>query len=136
MNKYKTYEDGLNEAWELANKIPIMEASDIREIFLCDYAPDEIVKNFSAVEVINKIKKWKNEKEAKKFHAWEVVTVIDSGKIGVVTQVEKDIKYTGDYFAKILFKNGDVFSYRCSSLEKTGRTIDISTLLSEIRGKD
>lgn len=123
----KTYEDGLNDAWETAGKIvSAIPCDDLIDIFDTDYWK-EIFKDKTASEAIEKIKAWEDEKN--KIHVGDVIETED-GCNAVVIRINDDT-FTA------LFKDGDTVIYtytRDWGLKKTGRVIDIEGLLRQIGG--
>ena len=121
------YEQGLNDAWELARKSVISVAdggyldSELVDIFGTKSCRD-IICNLTGKEAISKIEDYKN-KEIK------VGDVVDNNALkGIVTMVkEKDVD--------IMFKDGSVGTWDKRNCKKTGKHIDISSILQEI-GKE
>lgn len=111
----KTYEDGLNEAWEVARKIACLPMHDgyktgeLEEIFgiSCE---SEIFKRNTAAEVIAKIKEYENRIEV-----GDEVTDND-GWAGVVTWISPD----GEYMIVVL-QDGSALRWHKESFKKTGR---------------
>ncbi len=128
--KEKTYEDGLNDAWEAANKIFCDENHNglpieaIKDIFdECSVA--DIVSSISAQDAIDKIKAWE---DVHQIRVNDEVLVNPIGRYAVVIHVDDDTDTV-----KTIFKDTGQGTYLKSSLVKTGRTIDIAGLLAEIR---
>ena len=125
----KSYEDGLNEAWELVKRLfSRMKQKELDEIFGDDFTFDKIM-GLSPREAAAKVKAWEDGKE---ICVGDVVKTND-GRNGVATGIYRD--HEGKV-AVVLGEDGSLFSYYCRSLKKTGRTIDIPALLAEIRGED
>lgn len=111
--RMKTYEDGLNEAWEVARKIACLPMHDgyttgeIAEIFetCCE---SEIFKDNTAAEVIAKIKEYENRIEI----GDEVVDSI--GKKSVVVRVH------GEYITVVEY-DGIASRWKKEGFKKTGR---------------
>ena len=125
----KTYEDGLNDAWEAVRKISLnvaeggLPTDDLIKIFDGDN-PYRIIKKYTGKECVEKIKAWE---EKNKFHVGEIVN-IEGARKAVVSRVEDNCCY-------ILDETGCVAKYfDTSSISKTGRTIDIESLLKQIGG--
>ena len=120
------YEQGLNDAWELARKIIVnpvdggYSISELRDIF--GKGITNIVCGLTAKEAILKVEDYEN-KEIK------VGDVVDNNALkGIVTMVkEKDVD--------IMFKDGSVGTWDKRNCKKTGEHIDISSILQEI-GKE
>lgn len=62
--RMKTYEDGLNEAWEVARKIIDMNPIELGELIGIDTAfESDIINKYSASEAITKIKKYEEKQK-------------------------------------------------------------------------
>lgn len=119
----KTYDEGLNDAWELAAKVlgikeKGIKFSEIRELFESKNAED-IFLDYTAKEVLEKI-----QKEEKKIRRGDQVR-LTYGNIGVVMSVYGNT-------SKIWMANGSEIIKNCDCIQKTGRTIDVDELLSMI----
>lgn len=123
------YEQGLNDAWELAKKLfgyscdTKLCCEDLKNIFgsACEM---DILRNNTPQEAIIKIEAYEKAKEEIK-----VGDVVDNNALkGIVTMVkEKDVD--------IMFKDGSVGTWDKRNCKKTGEHIDISSILQEI-GKE
>lgn len=118
----KTYEDGLNEAWELTRKLIISDydgaysAKDMRDIwehggFL------SILKDFTAQQALEKLKKYENHKEIEvgdevvDKYGWKRVVISINGEITFMNsdgsfseyckRALSDFKKTGRHFPQI-----------------------------------
>ncbi len=112
--------DGLNDAWELAEKIWCKMGMDTREdAFGFEYATD-IMKHLTPQEALAKLKAY----EDNKIKVGDVVVDLD-GKERVVLFVD----FTGK--AQIYGSHG-VTNINKEHLKKTGRHIDISSILEQI----
>lgn len=97
--RMKTYEDGLNEAWECAKKIeaPTVEGGlsgqELAQIFKDGATLYEVFKNYSAREAVTRIKEYEEEqKKAAEIKIGDEVTDND-GWNGVVTCISPDGEY-------------------------------------------
>ena len=113
----KTYEDGLNDAWEAARKIVYLpsvggySASELLDIFgRTDISSAQLLKHNTAAEVIAKIKEYENRIEV-----GDEVTDDDGWK-GVVTWISPD----GEYMVVVL-QDGSALRWKKESFKKTGR---------------
>lgn len=144
----KTYEDGLNEAWEAAKKIVLrkehggLPCEDLERIF--EREPEReveysVFKSLTPQEVISRLKFYKHEKNMREnIKVGDVVEHIRESNVKIlVTAVYKDsfdgIKVgQSDECGKI----GGCYSGSCfGDFERTGTNIDISSILAEI-GKE
>lgn len=128
----KTYEDGLNEAWAAAKKIVLRKehggllCKDLERIF--EREPEweveySVFKNLTPQEVIAKLEAYEAEKQIK---VGDVVV----GNIfkGIVTGI-----CNGRAF--IMYDDGSSKEISIDKCQKTGKHIDISSILAEI-GKE
>lgn len=112
----KTYEDGLNEAWEAIKKIMCIVGSGMtleeRGKIFGDIFATTIVENYTAAEAITKIKEYENlivgdevidsigKKSVVVRVCGSVITLMESN--GVTGRWEKeDFKKTGRHFSQI-----------------------------------
>ena len=135
-----TYEDGMRDAWEMAKKIVSdithggYSTRELVEIFGAEYTyggSTKILHKLTATEAAEKITAWE---ESKRIHVGDVVEVGEKGTesytgTAVVTNTFDDSCY-------LLFTDGEseIFENRC--ITKTGRRVDIASLLSQIGGQD
>lgn len=121
----KTYEDGLNDAWELARKIENkMSLVDLKHLFNSTKIAD-ILDNFTPQEALAKIEA---HGKSKQIEIGDVVIDLD-GNERVVLHIEATGKAQ-------IFSKGGVTRIHKEHLKKTGRHIDIEHLLEQIRGDD
>lgn len=122
---FKTYEDGLADAWELARKIENkLDIPTAREIFDA-YRIADILDNFTPQEALAKIEAYE---ESNAIKVGDVVYA--DGVQGVVIDIISD---EGCY---IYNENGCIEEHWFKDLKKTGRHIDIEHLLEQIRGNE
>lgn len=122
----KTYEDGLNDAWELARDIITLPNSENKSltwvrhnVFRTD-ALFDLIMNYSASEIIEKIKEYEEIKVGD-----EVVNV--KGKKSVVVQVEGLV-------ITIVESDGIVGRWSKEDFQKTGRHYtQIEEVLNQIK---
>lgn len=114
MKAYKTYEDGLNEAWELAREVissPNNENKSFtwvrKNVIGSNVALFDIIRNYSASEIIEEIKKYEEIKVGDEVE-------LQSG-LGVILESDEDS-------TTVMKPNGGVFiTYNKTVLKKTGR---------------
>lgn len=129
----KTYEQGLNDAWELARKIENkLDIPTAREIFEA-YRIADILDNFTPQEALAKIEAYE---ESKAIKVGDVVRRISGNEeYLIITEEEDDSVYE---YGVIVLKSMtiDRITGDLSKFEKTGRHIDIEHLLKQIRGNE
>lgn len=127
----KTYEMGLNDAWELAKKIlygndeQLIEifGSCIDKIYFDLTCKREIINCYTPQEALAKIEAYEKEKEIK---VNNIVKVKGESGFGIVTAVCSGLAY-------ILWKDGSSGDYELSELESTGRMAEgLDLLLRQI----
>ena len=112
----KTYEDGLNDAWEAARtvvdcKVPFdfWELSSGQSMLA-------VFRRYSVKEAIEKIREYEEEqKKAAEIKIGDEVTDNDGWR-GVVTWIHRDGKYV-----LIVQKDGNALHWKKESFKKTGR---------------
>lgn len=131
----KTYEDGLQDAWELARKIVLAESKggiperDMSSIFGEEWTLSNILKNYTPQEALAKIEAYVESKAIKAIKVGDVVVM--RGIEVIVTYIHTNNT------ADVLLDNGYTGKYEpINQLKKTGRHIDISHLLEQIRGNE
>ena len=110
----KTYEDGLNEAWELARKIVCRETDGGKTIKWVEdtfgsVRTDIVLRNYSASEAIKQAEEHDDIKVGD-----EVVDINVWGIKGVVTE-------TTERLISIVEEKGNVSRWKKENFEKTGR---------------
>ena len=126
-NSTKTYEQGLEEGWELAGKIVDMKY-DLRDKILGtnidNHTLDAITDNFTAAQVKEKIEQYERLNSIKVGDK-----VLSSHFIGggIITHIR------GDDTADVIFSNGKVgSSIPIKSFTKAGSNVDISAFLKKL----
>ena len=122
----KTYEQGLADAWELAKKIGYepkkggFSNAELMEIFGTAII-EGIYDRFTVEEALAKIESYEKENEIK------VGNEVRCGNVyGVVT-------YSKNGYASVMWKDGSIGDEcECKDLTKTGKHIDIESLLRQI----
>ena len=126
------YSQGLNDAWELVKKLWYLENQKCKEVFGYEFSID-IIEHFTPQEALAKLKAY----EETQIKVGDIVFCFadcdenwreNKEHYGVLLEIVNDI-YT------VLMKNGDVSEFSKNSLEKTGKHIDIQSILKQIRNK-
>lgn len=122
------------EAWELAKEIYDFSCDKHETIFGVSGGFYDVIRNFTIQEAKAKLDEWEN----KQIRVGDVVYCFadcdDDGwrnneeNYGVVTGI-----YPNTYH--VLMKNGDCADFKKDELEKTGKHIDIQSVLEQI-GKE
>lgn len=117
----KTYEDGLNEAWECTRKMVCTPEkggytwSALEQIFNTR-SLSNIINTYTASEAISKIKEYEEEqKKAAEIKIGDEVTDYGEWK-GVVTWISPD----GEYLV-VTLQDGSALRWKKEGFKKTGR---------------
>lgn len=118
------YDQGLNDAWELAKKILYgLTRCQLEEIFGTDNEKGILSDAYAPQEALAKLKAY----EETQIMVGDVVEVSD--RVGVVVK-------TGGNCANVVHDNGNVTCMvLVKDLKKTGKHIDIQSILSQIGGE-
>ena len=121
----KTYEDGLNDAWELARKVNAMSEDEFDKCFNFDW---QCTTDFTYQEILAMVEAYE---ESKAIKVGDVVYADDEpDSFGVVTWKHNNGVY-------VMWDDGSCGDEtNIEELHKTGRTVDISHLLEQIRGNE
>lgn len=122
----KTYEDGLNEAWELARRLENELTPDKRVELFGYWSPYEVVNALTPQEVIEKLEKHDRIKVGDEVKAC-------SDMLGVVLE-----RYDPpcDNEMTMLWANGVVCGFKEQELTKTGRHFpQIEEVLKQMKGE-
>lgn len=125
----KTYEDGLNDAWDAAKKITCtpenggLSHDDYAEVF-GTRSGGEVFAEFAPQEVIEKIKTF----EDTAIHVGDVVTDCHGFYCVVIARNDN----YNNHYRKVLYADGDVKQIAKGGLQKTGRTLDVAGFLKQI----
>lgn len=135
----KTYEDGLNEAWAAAKKIVLrkehggLPCEDLQKIF--EREPEweveySVFKNLTPQEVIAKLEAHEEEKQIKVGDVVEYFTPVSKPHVGIYLSETRDERWILSPHCKApqSLKKRTGWQFR-----KTGKNIDISSILAEIR---
>jgi len=107
----EAYQRGLNDAWDVAKKISIMD-SPIRDEIFGLVVTSNIIDENSASEAIEKIQQYGREQEKIKVGN----EVNGKGGRGIITKISDD----GDHF-NVMWENGSTGYYMREDFKKTGR---------------
>jgi len=126
------YNKGLQDTWELARKIVLqtskggMPEKDMESIFGEKWTISNIFKNFTPQEALAKIEAYEKSQQ---IQVGDVVKVKDKTYEFIATVIKGDrIQGVGS--------NGEVYMVEKERLVKTGRHIDITSILEQIRGNE
>lgn len=126
----EAYNQGLNDAWELARKI-VLDVSkggiperNMRSMFGEKWTVSDILKNYTPQEALAKLEAYEKEIEV-----GDVVRLKGSDKEYVVTTIDED--RCSEIYCGVS-KDGAWFA-QCN-VEKTGKHIDIKSVLQQIGG--
>ena len=125
--KQVEYNRGLNDAWELARKICEMGDKDFNNIFGCVHFSDVFCYN-TPQEAIAKIEAYEKSKQI------QVRDVISHVIADVKAIILDDAIAAGAW--QVYTENGCVELWKECEFKKTGKTVDISSILEQIRGNE
>lgn len=137
VDKAKAYQKGLNDAWELVRKLYCdIEAHELREIF--DYKSNHHVD--ASIVFGWTLNELTPQQALAKIEAYEESKAIKVGDVvyaqGIKGVVIDDCTEDSDDTCYVFCENGNIEDWKFVDLKKTGRHIDISNLLEQIRGDD
>lgn len=118
----KTYETGLNDAWNLLKKVYDMKCDAIEEIFGVECGFYDVIRNFTFEDCRDKIEAYEKEKSV---CVGDVVEDEEGTKALVIDKGTENI-----YF--VFTENGCVEEWHKRDLKKTGKKISIESLLKQI----
>ncbi|MBO7695479.1 MAG: hypothetical protein J6T10_22870 [Methanobrevibacter sp.] len=129
------YQRGLNDAWEAARKLRITKENypdmvELRELF--HIAPPkndvDILKDFSASEVISKIKAWEQKKAKQEdFKVGDELVDVDSKEKCVIIGLRQEV-------IRIVWSDGSVGLMDKKDFRKTGRSFpQIAEVLKQLQ---
>ena len=105
----KTYEDGLNDAWEVVRRLEYELAPAERVELFGYYSPYDIIDALTPQEVIEKLEKHNRIEVGD-----EVID--DAGDKGIVTRVNPDREYL-----TVILDDGIAIRWEKKEFKKTGR---------------
>ena len=127
-NRQAEYQRGLDDAWEAAKKISLMSPDEIEKVFPGAAKYNRYNLGYSGVEVIAKLKAYEEKQKAD-----DEIKVGDEVKwnsdVIVVTRLYKD---GGFDWCDGISKDGIAFHVLAENVCKTGKHIDIASILEEI----
>ena len=122
----KTYEQGLNDAWELVIKLYDMKYVELGKIFGIWDSFYEIIRNCTPQQALAKLKAYE---KAQKIEVGDVVETTDL--VDVFRGIVLDDDGLDCYI--VMDENGSVNATRKTDVRKTGKHIDITGILGQIR---
>lgn len=128
-NKPKTYEQGLEDAWELAIKIWChIDTVELYKIFGTDEAY-EVMNGFTVQEAMQKLQEWEDNNS---FKAGDIVEFKNDGTKAVV--IDSESEETVIIFTENGCAESDIFK---TAIKKTGRNISdqLNALLEAVKGE-
>lgn len=120
----KTYEEGLQDAWELAHRINNMPLNEVCKMYRFPIQREEVFSAVDADEALAKLKAYEEEKEIK------VGDVVKSQKF-----LDEYIVFNVECGSAISTDFTRVAHLTLEDWEKTGKHIDIENLLGQIRSE-
>lgn len=117
----KTYEQGSADAWNLLKKVYDMKCETIEQIFGVEGGFWDVIRDFTYEEALAKIEAYEKEKGIK---VGDVVEGL-SGYKAVVTVIGRDR-------IQVMFDDGSHTEWNPKDSKKTGKHIDIESLLRQI----
>ena len=128
------YVDGMLKTWGIAKKL-FEYSGELYEIFgfneMNQYMSiNYVLNNFTPQQAKSKIETWEKSKQIK---VGDVVTDTSNNKNYVVTGIKQDDNST--WYA-LLSEIGLTINTKACTLKKTGRHIDIQSVLEQIGGKE
>ena len=137
MERIKALNDGRNEAWELARKIAdiltTQERADIFGFVRCGITVGDILRNMDCQEALAKLEAY--EKEQAEIKVGDEITVVGNAIKGYVIDESKECE---DCYVVLITNYKDLRTaiYNKSVIQKTGKHIDIQSVLAQIGGSD
>ena len=121
------YNDGLNDAWEMARKIFAMSDNDFDDAF-GDVYKEDVFCYYTPQEALAKLKAYEEQSKIEVGDVVEIKDGVEGILSGIVTRVSED------YISCVLSdgKGGYIPIGLC---KKTGKHIDIESILEQIRGE-
>lgn len=121
----KAYNKGLNDAWELARKIFTTDCATLQKVF--GHSDEgQIIMTNEPQEALAKLEAY--EKEQNEIKVGDIVYNDDTMEEGVVTHIDNDEVF-------MLYDDGSCGN-TYGNLTKTGKHIDIQSVLEQIGGSD
>lgn len=119
----EAYETGMNDAWAIARELSKTGYNECTEMF-GDEAVEYVIKSFTPLEVKEKMKSYKKDKE---IHIGDKVRDCDDNTKAIVLD-KKDLgdEYENDWI--VYTENGCVESWHESDVKKINERVDLSRL--------
>lgn len=141
MQTEKSYEDGLNDAWNCARKAILVSCEgglslgEHTEIF-GDTFPAEILKNYTASEAIAKIKEYEEKHTDNEIKLCDEVIIKKSdygftGLKGIVVNVRSVNE------VEVMLKPGATYYYDTANIKRTGKSYpELANILEQLKATD
>ena len=130
--EYKqAFNQGADKAWELVRKIFDMETNDIEDIFITEDAWNlgTVLNNYTYQEAAAKVAEWEKAKEE--------IKVGDEVEKNDLRDVRFIVTFTNGRLMNGVTQSGLVFANeKPKEWHKTGRHIDIDSLLKQMGGEE
>lgn len=128
--KKEAYNKGLEDAIELARKLYEMPIHRLEQIFDGHIHMTDVLDNYDYIEILAKLKAYEKVKEIK---VGDEISVLGNEIKGYVIDESKE--YEDCYVVLITnYKDLRTAIYNKTVIEKTGKHIDISSILEQIGG--
>lgn len=128
----KTYEDGLNEAWEAARKVLCDSGCNLVKLenIFDSHTLDGIFSVYTAKEAIEKIKEYEEAQKKSVFKVGDRVKIMEehdivglpAAKVGTIGEV-MEIDYVSGYLIKIYGENSMFYYYSGNALKSANDVI-------------
>ena len=125
------YNQGLNDAWELAKKLYNLDCNTLEDIYGVDGGFYGLMKEYTPQEALAKIEAYEESKAIKVGDVVKVRTGAGSEHLGVVTQITAN-----QNCACIVYADGSTEMNTANNMTKTNKHLDIEHLLEQIRGNE
>lgn len=119
----KSYEDGMNDAWNVAKKFYEMTPTDSKDCFDVIGIFKDVIQKFTAQQAKDAISAWENDK---KIRVGDIITANDSDTKCIVVDMD-------DYNLYTLNENGKFDVILTVDAKKTGKQINVDYFIKQIK---